>query len=47
MAKEKKVGIIAEIPFDSGWLSGKYNEEIILMILEIAGQDRIFKQEPL
>jgi len=25
MAKEKGVGIIAKIPLDSGWLSGKYN----------------------
>ena len=27
MAKEKKVGIIAKIPLDSGWLSGKYSGE--------------------
>jgi len=27
MAKEKGVGIIAKIPLDSGWLSGKYNYE--------------------
>ena len=27
MAKEKEVGIIAKIPLDSGWLSGKYSEE--------------------
>jgi len=27
MAKDKKVGIIAKIPLDSGWLSGKYNGE--------------------
>jgi len=27
MAKEKEVGIIAKIPLDSGWLSGKYNAE--------------------
>ena len=27
MAKEKGVGIIAKIPLDSGWLSGKYNAE--------------------
>ena len=26
-AKEKKVGIIAKIPLDSGWLSGKYSGE--------------------
>jgi aryl-alcohol dehydrogenase-like predicted oxidoreductase len=26
-AKEKGVGIIAKIPLDSGWLSGKYNAE--------------------
>ncbi len=29
LAKEKKVGIIVKIPLDSGWLSGKYNEESI------------------
>jgi aryl-alcohol dehydrogenase-like predicted oxidoreductase len=27
MAKQKGVGIIAKIPLDSGWLSGKYNAE--------------------
>ena len=27
MAIEKEVGIIAKIPLDSGWLSGKYNAE--------------------
>ena len=27
MAKQKGVGIIAKIPLDSGWLSGKYNSE--------------------
>lgn len=27
IAKEKEVGIIAKIPLDSGWLSGKYSEE--------------------
>jgi len=27
MAQEKGVGIIAKIPLDSGWLSGKYNGE--------------------
>ena len=27
MAKEKEVAIIAKIPLDSGWLSGKYNSE--------------------
>lgn len=27
LAKEKGVGIIAKIPLDSGWLSGKYNAE--------------------
>lgn len=27
MAMEKRVGIIAKIPLDSGWLSGKYNAE--------------------
>jgi aryl-alcohol dehydrogenase-like predicted oxidoreductase len=27
LAKEKGVGIIAKIPLDSGWLSGKYDEE--------------------
>jgi aryl-alcohol dehydrogenase-like predicted oxidoreductase len=27
LAKEKEVGIIAKIPLDSGWLSGKYNAE--------------------
>ncbi len=27
MAKEKEVGIIAKIPLDSGWLSGKYTGE--------------------
>lgn len=27
LAKEKKVGIIAKIPLDSGWLSGKYTSE--------------------
>ncbi len=27
LAKEKQVGIIAKIPLDSGWLSGKYNGE--------------------
>jgi len=26
LAKEKEVGIIVKIPLDSGWLSGKYNE---------------------
>ncbi|GAA4281070.1 aldo/keto reductase [Gaetbulibacter aestuarii] len=26
LAKEKEVAIIAKIPLDSGWLSGKYNE---------------------
>jgi len=29
LAKEKKVGIIVKIPLDSGWLSGKYNQESI------------------
>ncbi len=29
LAKEKGVGIIAKIPLDSGWLSGKYNAESI------------------
>jgi aryl-alcohol dehydrogenase-like predicted oxidoreductase len=29
MAKEKEVGIIAKIPLDSGWLSGKYTGESI------------------
>jgi len=29
MAKEKKVGIIVKIPLDSGWLSGKYDENSI------------------
>lgn len=29
LAMEKKVGIIVKIPLDSGWLSGKYNEESI------------------
>lgn len=27
LAKEKEVGIIAKIPLDSGWLSGKYHAE--------------------
>ena len=27
LAKGKEVGIIVKIPLDSGWLSGKYNEE--------------------
>ncbi|MBO6793729.1 MAG: aldo/keto reductase [Balneolaceae bacterium] len=27
MALEKEVGIIAKIPFDSGWLTGKYDED--------------------
>jgi len=27
LAKEKQVGIIAKIPLDSGWLSGKYSAE--------------------
>ncbi|WP_372745794.1 aldo/keto reductase [Lutibacter sp.] len=27
LAQEKEVGIIAKIPLDSGWLSGKYNAE--------------------
>ena len=27
MAKQKDVGIIAKIPLDSGWLSGKYNAD--------------------
>ena len=27
LAREKEVGIIAKIPLDSGWLSGKYNSE--------------------
>jgi aryl-alcohol dehydrogenase-like predicted oxidoreductase len=27
LAQKKEVGIIAKIPLDSGWLSGKYNEE--------------------
>lgn len=26
MALEKEVGIIVKIPYDSGWLTGKYNE---------------------
>jgi aryl-alcohol dehydrogenase-like predicted oxidoreductase len=29
LAKEKGVGIIAKIPLDSGWLSGKYNSETV------------------
>ncbi len=29
LAKKKQVGIIAKIPFDSGWLTGKYNEASI------------------
>jgi len=29
MAKEKNVGIIVKIPLDSGWLSGKYNENSV------------------
>ena len=29
MAKEKKVGIIVKIPLDSGWLSGKYDENSV------------------
>ncbi len=29
MAQEKEVGIIAKIPLDSGWLSGKYNENSV------------------
>lgn len=27
LAKEKEVGIIVKIPLDSGWLTGKYNED--------------------
>lgn len=27
LAKKKEVGIIVKIPLDSGWLTGKYNEE--------------------
>jgi aryl-alcohol dehydrogenase-like predicted oxidoreductase len=29
LAKEKNVGIIVKIPLDSGWLTGKYNENSI------------------
>jgi aryl-alcohol dehydrogenase-like predicted oxidoreductase len=29
LAKEKNVGIIVKIPLDSGWLTGKYNEDSI------------------
>ncbi|MDE3741278.1 aldo/keto reductase [Maribacter polysaccharolyticus] len=29
MAQEKGVGIIAKIPLDSGWLSGRYNENSV------------------
>lgn len=29
MALEKEVGIIAKVPLDSGWLTGKYNEDSI------------------
>ena len=29
LAKEKEVSIIAKIPLDSGWLSGKYNSESV------------------
>jgi len=29
MAKEKNVGIIVKIPLDSGWLSGKYDENSV------------------
>ena len=29
LAKEKEVAIIAKIPLDSGWLTGKYNEDSI------------------
>jgi len=29
LAKEKKVGIIVKIPLDSGWLTGKYNENSV------------------
>jgi aryl-alcohol dehydrogenase-like predicted oxidoreductase len=29
LAKEKEVAIIVKIPLDSGWLTGKYNEESI------------------
>ncbi len=29
LAMEKEVGIIVKIPFDSGWLTGKYNEDIV------------------
>lgn len=29
MAKEKKIGIIVKIPLDSGWLSGKYDENSV------------------
>lgn len=29
LAKEKEVGIIVKIPLDSGWLTGKYNENSI------------------
>lgn len=27
LAKEKEVGVIVKIPLDSGWLTGKYNEQ--------------------
>jgi len=29
LAKEKKAGIIVKIPLDSGWLTGKYNENSV------------------
>ena len=29
LAKEKNVGIIVKIPLDSGWLTGKYNENSV------------------
>jgi aryl-alcohol dehydrogenase-like predicted oxidoreductase len=31
LAKEKQVGIIVKIPLDSGWLSGKYDENSVFL----------------
>lgn len=45
LAQQKGVGIIAKIPLDSGWLTGKYDTHSCLMTLEIVGQNTIFKPE--
>ncbi len=46
LAKDNDVEIVVKIPLDSGWLSGKYSAESILMILGIVGQKKIFKPGP-